>query len=383
MSVFAPWNSAFYYSPGEIVEYNAADYRATSEQPNQNEVPDVVGSAFWTVYQNGGQNVVSAINAGNGITVADGQTADPTISLNLLAGLGTSVQNSGPGTSATVSVVIDAGDGIDITAVAGPGGGVGDTVVVSNLGVITATAGSGLSNTGTATNPVFINTGVLSAGTGTGIGNTNTATDPIFVNTGVISLTASSGCANIGSAQDPNITNTGVLSVGANTGLISSGGQNPIIGQSSATTTVNANAANNTATPTSWGGNNSNAFTTNDVSRIAIVNSTPLTGGTDCIIQVLIDGSNTGLYNLPSLLIRNNNGSAGTNNNQSYYIFLKTTTGAIVNITSVQLSPNESISAWIYGGANDNTGPYMLNLWKNYISLMGSWSPYNGNNMIT
>jgi len=155
MSVYAPWSAAFYYSPGEIVAYNAADYRATSEQPNQGNQPDI-SVAYWTVYSNGGQNVVSAINAGNGITVADGQSADPTISTNLTAGTG-----------------------VSITA------GTGTELVVANTGVITATAGTGLSNSGTATNPVFNNTGVLSAGTGLGISNTGTATAPIITNTGV------------------------------------------------------------------------------------------------------------------------------------------------------------------------------------------------------
>jgi len=99
--------------------------------------------------------------------------------------------------------------------------------------VITATAGTGLSNTGTATNPVFNNTGVLSAGTGLGISNTGTATAPIITNTGVRTISLGGGLSTAGPATDPYISNTGIWSLAAGFGLFNTGSNNPTISISS------------------------------------------------------------------------------------------------------------------------------------------------------
>jgi hypothetical protein len=80
--------------------------------------------------------------------------------------------------------------------------------VVNNTGIITATAGVGLVNIGTANDPEFDNTGVITLVATNGITNTSTAENPILENTGLLSLAVGNGIANIGTLQDPNIENT-------------------------------------------------------------------------------------------------------------------------------------------------------------------------------
>lgn len=100
-----------------------------------------------------------------------------------------------------VVVGISAGTGISIT-------GTPTNPIINNTGVITLTANTGLSNTGTATNPILNNTGVISLTTNVGISNTGTATNPILNNTGVISISVNPGISNTGTASNPILNNT-------------------------------------------------------------------------------------------------------------------------------------------------------------------------------
>jgi hypothetical protein len=67
--------------------------------------------------------------------------------------------------------------------------------------------------------PVVINDGVVTFTAGTGLTNSGTPTDPIFDNTGVLLITTTTGLNNIGTAQEPELVNTGVLSLSVGTGL--------------------------------------------------------------------------------------------------------------------------------------------------------------------
>lgn len=80
--------------------------------------------------------------------------------------------------------------------------------VVINDGVITFTAGTGLTNSGTPTDPIFDNTGVLSITATTGLNNIGTAQEPELVNTGVLSLAVGSGLSPINLAPNPSVINT-------------------------------------------------------------------------------------------------------------------------------------------------------------------------------
>lgn len=64
---------------------------------------------------------------------------------------------------------------------------------------------------------------------GTGVSVTGTETEPIISSTGLLSLSAEDGIAINGDPQNPTISNTGVLTVEAGTGISVIGGQNPQI----------------------------------------------------------------------------------------------------------------------------------------------------------
>ena len=80
--------------------------------------------------------------------------------------------------------------------------------VVINDGVITFTAGIGLTNSGTPTDPIFDNTGVLLITTATGLNNIGTAQEPELENTGVLSLAVGTGLSLINPVPNPSIINT-------------------------------------------------------------------------------------------------------------------------------------------------------------------------------
>jgi hypothetical protein len=67
--------------------------------------------------------------------------------------------------------------------------------------------------------PVVINDGVITFTAGNGLTKTGPPQDPVIDNTGVLTLAVTTGLNNIGTAQQPHIVNTGVLSLAVGTGL--------------------------------------------------------------------------------------------------------------------------------------------------------------------
>jgi hypothetical protein len=289
------------------------------------------------VYSNGGQNVVSAINAGVGIVVENPQSADPTIIASLFGGKGVLIDNLS-GTDLTFTLDLVAGPGVEIITVDEPAPTVGASPYPSG-------------------------------------------TTQQINNTGVLTVSASSGCASSG-GQNPNITNTGVLSASATNGITSTGGQTPVFSQSSEFLYYSADATRNPPAGAPWGGNTYNNFVVGNATKMVSVGSTPLTGGTDCITQVLINCYEyAGAYNIPILNIRNSNGSAGTNNNQTFQFYIGTQTGAVVYATGIQLSPNDTAQIWLYGSPTSSV--YAVQMIKNYVSRFGTYSGYTGANLNT
>lgn len=83
--------------------------------------------------------------------------------------------------------------------------------VVINDGVITFTAGNGLTKTGPPQDPTFDNLGVLTLAVTTGLNNIGTAQEPHIVSTGVTSLAVGTGLSNtepINPAQNPLLNST-------------------------------------------------------------------------------------------------------------------------------------------------------------------------------
>jgi hypothetical protein len=156
-SIFPPWSNGIFYAPGAFVSYLNISYQSTALQPNVLQYPDISPS-YWTVY-GAPTNSVSSINAGQGVTVTDGQTSSPTIAANLVA------------TGAGIGLV----------------NGTGTAINISNTGVTSAIAGTGVS-VSSATGAVTIgNTGVTSVIAGTNV-TVSSATGAV-----TISSTASGG----------------------------------------------------------------------------------------------------------------------------------------------------------------------------------------------
>jgi len=133
------------------------------------------------------------------------------------------------GTDLSISVSgvvlsVSGGSGISIT-------GTATNPIVNNAGVLSVTAGTGMANSGTAQNPVLDNTGVLTFTAGTGISNTGTPTNPIVNNTGVLSISVTSGITNTGTASNPILNNTTTLvsepAAGSSYSVVSSNSVNP------------------------------------------------------------------------------------------------------------------------------------------------------------
>jgi hypothetical protein len=102
---------------------------------------------------------------------------------------------------------------------------VGDTVTISNTGVLDVTGGAGIAIGGTTADPVVSNTGVLAVGAGAGIAIGGTTADPVVSNTGVLAVGAGAGIALSGAGTDPTISNTGVLALTAGAGIAITGTQ--------------------------------------------------------------------------------------------------------------------------------------------------------------
>lgn len=103
------------------------------------------------------------------------------------------------------------------------------SIAFRNLGVLTATAASGLANVGTGQNPVFNNTGVVAVLADTGISISGPQSGRLIRNEGVLSVEAGMGMALAGTAQNPVLDNAGILNIVVGAGLSSTGTQNPTL----------------------------------------------------------------------------------------------------------------------------------------------------------
>lgn len=105
-----------------------------------------------------------------------------------------------------------AGSGISVSSASGD-------VTISNTGLLSATAGSGIDVNTSAGNVTITNNGLLAAAAGTGISVSTLSGTATIANTGLLSATAGSGIGVSTSAGNATITNNGVLSAIAGTGI--------------------------------------------------------------------------------------------------------------------------------------------------------------------
>jgi hypothetical protein len=176
----------------------------------------------WSVSQQYFKNdvVVSAINFATYIltttSVAGG--LDPSLST------GEWVELSSPNTAVNS---VRAGVGISVAGSTNP--------VITNTGVLTATAGSGIVNTGTANNVILENTGVITLQQGSGILITGPSQLPTITNNGVRQIQQGSGILiDRTNPNIPSISNNGVLTVNQGAGITvnNTDPRNPIVSAS-------------------------------------------------------------------------------------------------------------------------------------------------------
>jgi len=122
---------------------------------------------------------------------------------------------------ANSTITVSNGTGIGIS---GSPVSLGGTLTISNTGVTSNVAGSGIS-VSAATGAVTIgNTGVLSNIAGTGISVSGATGNVTVTNTGVTSFTSNTGLSsNVSATGAVTVTNTGVTSIIAGTGISVSG----------------------------------------------------------------------------------------------------------------------------------------------------------------
>jgi hypothetical protein len=358
MSV-TPWSEGIFYLPTELVQYGVDVYEATALQPNVGNNPSVIPTSYWTIYSQGGSNVVSSVSAGLGIAVTGGGTTNPVVAANLEAGTGVTI---GAGVAPQSLLISSAADGVlSVTGTAGQIGAAtaAGAVTLTNLGVLGVTAAIGCTVGGTAANPTIgtnlvagngiqvlpgvgttvdiSNLGILSVDTGgAGITATTISGNTTLNNTGVTSVIAGSG-----------------ISVSAATGAVtisSTGGGSPPTpgaGISVAGTAVSMLATNSgTLTFPNSGSAPPGPFTYNPTYnnftvtaaqfprwvQVAADQNAP--GG--CSIQVLIQpGAYTGYQNYPAVTITNDDGNGVGVVPIVLYIYIQSPSGAINYINGV------------------------------------------------
>jgi hypothetical protein len=122
---------------------------------------------------------------------------------------------SSGGSTLTNNRVVAAGSGIGLAT----GGSDGSNFTISNTGLLSASAGSGISVGIAAGNATITNTGVLSNIAGSGISVSNASGNVTISNNGLLAATAGSGISVSTTAGNATITNAGVLSLTAGTGI--------------------------------------------------------------------------------------------------------------------------------------------------------------------
>ena len=229
-----PWSEGIYYLPTELVQLGVDVWEATALQPNVGNNPSDIPTSYWTIFSQGGSNVVSLVSAGLGIAVTGGGTSNPVVAANLEAGTGVTIVAGvapqsllissaadgvqtvtaavgclvgGTATNPTVGTNLVAGGGISLLA------GVGTTLGISNSGILSVdTGGAGITATTVSGAVTLNNTGVTSVIAGSGIG--------VSAATGAVTISASAGftpTTQVLSASQ-NVSAGGILTFGNPTG---------------------------------------------------------------------------------------------------------------------------------------------------------------------
>lgn len=227
--------------------------------------------ALFIEFSNDGVDFSSNIRFDNGNAIPvtfNGVIASVRVRNQLTSGSSVPTVNVGSGSdlsAGTAGVLsVNAGTGISVTgtgsnpivnntgvlAITGGSGGVTITGTGSNpvvnvpVAVTSVSAGTGISVTGTATAPIVNNTGVLTVTAGTNVTVTGTGANPVVnvPSIGVTSVSAGTGISITGTATVPIVNNTGVLTVAAGTGgvTITGTGANPVVNVPTAVTSVSA-----------------------------------------------------------------------------------------------------------------------------------------------
>jgi len=189
-------------------------------------------SPLWTQFSNTSTGVETVTGLAPGIAVDNTNPLQPVVSntgvLTVTGGAAVFVDNTDPSNPVVNSSAIASlapGNGIQI-------GGTVQVPIVTNTGVLRVLAGGGISVSNPTGDVTISNTGLISLVQGSGINIVQTdPSNPIISNGGVISLTASSGLASTGGVN-PQISNTGVLRVQAldNSVIVNNTDpQNPVI----------------------------------------------------------------------------------------------------------------------------------------------------------
>jgi hypothetical protein len=266
----------------------------------------------------------SANGSGISITATNPSPSQNNFALatNLGAGSGIALTPSGTNTSIAVSntgvLSATAGSGIQISNPTG-------AITISSTGVASATAGTGISLTGSAQNPTINNTGLLSASAGSGIGVSTTNGVATISNTGLTQLTSSNAGTGIsisGTATNPTISNTGITALTAGTNITLTGSPTaPTI--NAAPTTYSAGTGINI---------NGNVISNTGVNAITSPNPGILIGGSSTNPTI----TNTGVIqvNTPP-----NSGISITGNNPSLPVFTNT------GVLSLTAGPGISLSS--------------------------------------
>lgn len=193
------WLRSRTYGVGNLVLYNDAQF-ISLQNNNLNHIPPS-SSTWWQ-----GSQSITALQAGAGISVNPSVPSVPVVSTNL---------------------TVTGGTGINVSETsAGPNNRTWTVTSTGSGGVASVSAGPGLTNTGTTTNPVLENTGVYSVNAAPGgyLAQSGTATDVLLANNGVCALSSTgAGLAITGTPQLPVLANTGVTSVSTGTGLSGGG----------------------------------------------------------------------------------------------------------------------------------------------------------------
>jgi hypothetical protein len=171
-----------------------------------------------------------------------------------------------------------AGSGISVSVVS-------QNLNIVNTGLLTATSGSGISVSTVNQNLNIVNTGLLTATAGAGISVSTVSQNLNIVNTGLLTATAGSGITVSVVNQNLNVVNTGILTASAGSGISLS-----VVGQ-------NLNVVNTGVLTASAGAGISLSIVDGNLNVInTITNNNQLTNGAGYITSSALTGYATETY---------------------------------------------------------------------------------------